>query len=265
VRAARVHTIGGVPRIDELDEPAGSEILEVGASSLNPVDLAIASGHFYGGVPDTPFVIGSEAVGNTADGRHLWRYSRGSMAERVDVSDSDTTVKIPDGVDDALALACGIAGLTGWLAVSWHARVTPEDTVLVLGASGTVGATAVQAAKLLGAARVVGAARRVGGVPAAADAVVSLEGAYELPAATVDTLKADDALLTKILTYHVVAGRLSSQEVTGMQKTVEGGDVTVSGTPEALEVGGAKVICGGVQTANATVYLIDGVLTPPAS
>jgi len=87
----------------------------------------------------------------------------------------------------------------------------------------------------------------------------------KLPAATVDTLKADDALLTKILTYHVVAGRLSSQEVTGMQKTVEGGDVTVSGTPEALEVGGAKVICGGVQTANATVYLIDGVLTPPAS
>ncbi len=87
----------------------------------------------------------------------------------------------------------------------------------------------------------------------------------KLPAATVDTLTTDDALLTKILTYHVVAGRLSPQEVIGMQKTVEGGDVTVSGTPEALEVGGAKVICGGVQTANATVYLIDGVLTPPAS
>jgi len=63
--------------------------------------------------------------------------------------------------------------------------VTPEDTVLVLGASGTLGSTAVQAAKLLGAARVIGAARRVDAVPDAADEVVALDGDYELPQATV--------------------------------------------------------------------------------
>jgi len=78
--------------------------------------------------------------------------------------------------------------VTGWLAVSWRAPVRADDVVLVLGASGTVGATALQGAKLLGARRVVGAARRTDAVPGAADAVVDLGG--ELPEATlvVDTL-----------------------------------------------------------------------------
>lgn len=84
----------------------------------------------------------------------------------------------------------------------------------------------------------------------------------KVPAATIDKLKTDDKLLTSILTYHVVAGRLSPDQVVGDQKTVEGGTLKVTGTPGMLEVNGNKVICGGVQTANATVYLIDGVLTP---
>ncbi|HEY7536362.1 MAG TPA: zinc-binding dehydrogenase [Gaiellaceae bacterium] len=187
MRAARLHEIGGAPRIDEVDEPAGGELLEVSAAALNPVDVAIGNGRFYGGTPELPYVIGSEAVGRTGDGRRVWYYAPSyvsCMAERV-VASPERTVEIPDGVDDGLALACGIAGLTGWLAVAWRARVTPEDTVLVLGASGTLGATALQAAKALGARRVVGAARRVEAVPEAADDAVSLAGEYELPQATV--------------------------------------------------------------------------------
>ena len=84
----------------------------------------------------------------------------------------------------------------------------------------------------------------------------------KVPAATLGTLKTDAPLLTKILTYHVVSGRLTPEQVVGMQKTVEGGTVDVTGSPDALKVNGANVICGGVQTANATVYLIDAVLTP---
>jgi NADPH2:quinone reductase len=184
VRAARIHRIGGVPQVDEIDEPAAPGALEVTASALNPVDISIANGRYYGGVPEPPFVTGSEAVGRTGDGRRLWYYARGSMAERVAPLDEARAVEIPDGVDDTLALACGVAGLTGWLAVTWRARVTPEDTVLVLGASGSLGATVVQAAKALGAARVIGAARRIEGVPDAADEVVRLEGDYTLPKAT---------------------------------------------------------------------------------
>jgi len=185
MRAARLHEIGGLPRVDEIDEPADGEILTVTASSMNPVDIATGAGRFYGGVPDTPYVIGSEAVGHTSDGRRLWYYAKQTMAEQVALTQPDRAVEVPEGVDDHLAIACGTAGLTGWLAVAWRARVTPQDTVLVLGASGTLGSTAVQAAKLLGASRVIGAARRIEAVPDAADDVVALSGEYELPSATV--------------------------------------------------------------------------------
>jgi uncharacterized surface protein with fasciclin (FAS1) repeats len=84
----------------------------------------------------------------------------------------------------------------------------------------------------------------------------------KIPAATINSLKTDDATLSKILTYHVVAGQLDPMQVIGSQKTVQGGDLEVTGTPDALKVNGINVICGGVKTANATVYLIDGVLMP---
>lgn len=87
----------------------------------------------------------------------------------------------------------------------------------------------------------------------------------KIPAATVNTLKTNDALLTKILTYHVVAGQLDPTAVVGKHPTVEKQDLTVTGSGDALKVNGASVICGGVKTANATVYLIDSVLMPPAS
>ncbi|SEA48855.1 fasciclin domain-containing protein [Leifsonia sp. 21MFCrub1.1] len=84
--------------------------------------------------------------------------------------------------------------------------------------------------------------------------------------ATIETLKTDagTATLTSILTYHVVPGQLSPSEIDGTHKTVEGSDVTVSGSGDSMKVNDANVICGGVKTANATVYLIDSVLMPPA-
>jgi uncharacterized surface protein with fasciclin (FAS1) repeats len=86
----------------------------------------------------------------------------------------------------------------------------------------------------------------------------------KIPAATINTLKTNSALLTKILTYHVVAGQLDPAAVVGKQTTVEKGSLTVTGSGDNLMVNNAKVICGGVKTANATVYLIDTVLMPPA-
>jgi uncharacterized surface protein with fasciclin (FAS1) repeats len=82
--------------------------------------------------------------------------------------------------------------------------------------------------------------------------------------ATINSLKTDSATLTKILTYHVVPGQASPSKVAGTHKTVEGATVSVTGSGNDLKVNGASVICGGVHTANATVYLIDTVLMPPA-
>lgn len=82
--------------------------------------------------------------------------------------------------------------------------------------------------------------------------------------ATIETLKTDSTLLTSILTYHVVPGQIEPADIPGMHTTVNGADLEVTGSGDALMVNGANVICGGVQTANATVYLIDSVLLPPA-
>lgn len=86
----------------------------------------------------------------------------------------------------------------------------------------------------------------------------------KIDAATIDTLKTDSDLLTKILTYHVVPGQIAPDKIDGTHATVEGQDVTVTGSGDSIKVNDANVICGGVQTANATVYLIDSVLMPPA-
>lgn len=83
--------------------------------------------------------------------------------------------------------------------------------------------------------------------------------------ATVESLKTDSATLTQILTYHVVPGQLAPQDVAGTHTTVEGSEVTVTGSGDSLKVGDASVVCGGVRTANATVYMIDSVLMPPAA
>ncbi len=82
--------------------------------------------------------------------------------------------------------------------------------------------------------------------------------------ATIEQLKTDSDLLTSILTYHVVSGQASPAQVVGTHKTVQGADLTVTGSGDHLQVNGANVVCGGVKTANATVYLIDTVLMPPA-
>jgi uncharacterized surface protein with fasciclin (FAS1) repeats len=88
----------------------------------------------------------------------------------------------------------------------------------------------------------------------------------KLDPATVESLKLPEnaALLTSILTYHVVPGQLLPSDVVGMQTTVQGATVNVTGSGDNFMVNDAKVICGGVHTANATVYLIDSVLMPPA-
>jgi uncharacterized surface protein with fasciclin (FAS1) repeats len=86
----------------------------------------------------------------------------------------------------------------------------------------------------------------------------------KLPPTTVDGLKTDSAGLNTILTYHVVPGQLSPANVDGTHTTAQGKSLTVTGSGNNMKVNGASVVCGGVHTANATVYMIDTVLTPPA-
>lgn len=85
----------------------------------------------------------------------------------------------------------------------------------------------------------------------------------KIPAADLDKVLADNATLTKILTYHVVPGKLAPSQLAGKHKTLQGSEVTVAGSGTDFTVGtAAKVVCGNVSTANATVYIIDSVLMP---
>ncbi|ORV10028.1 fasciclin domain-containing protein [Mycobacterium celatum] len=85
----------------------------------------------------------------------------------------------------------------------------------------------------------------------------------KLPASTIDELKTNADMLKNILTYHVVQGQQSPAMVDGTHKTLQGANVNVTGQGNGLKVNDAGLVCGGVHTANATVYMIDTVLTPP--
>lgn len=182
MRAARVTELGKPPEPAEI-ENGGS--LEIAAVALNPLDLAVAAGRFYGGHPPLPYVPGCEAVGRR-DGRRVYVFGGGRgtvedgfLQERAD-HPSELESPVPDGLDDAVAAACGIAGLAGWIPVATRAPVRRDDRVLVLGATGTAGSVAVQGARVLGAERIVAAGRDPARLERArklgADATVSLEG-----------------------------------------------------------------------------------------
>jgi NADPH2:quinone reductase len=165
VRAAVVTELGRAPEPADRPEPSGEVIYEISAVSLNPIDVNVGAGRYFGGHPELPYVPGCEGVGRAPDGTRVYLFGdglgvarNGLLAERV-AAKPDLGIPLPDAASDEIAAACGIAGLAGWMPVAWRAPVRKNDRVLVLGATGTVGLVAVQAAKLLGAERVVAAGR----------------------------------------------------------------------------------------------------------
>jgi NADPH:quinone reductase len=194
MRAAVISELGRPPAVAEVPEPvagAGDVVLEVAASALNPIDIAVGAGRFYAGHPDLPYVAGAEAVGRVGgDGALVWAAGgglgvarNGALAERAAVAET-TLAPVPDGADPELAVALGVAGIAGWLPLAWRAPVREGETVLVLGATGTAGLIAVQAARLLGAGRVVAAGRNAERLARAAavgaDETVRIQDARDL-------------------------------------------------------------------------------------
>jgi NADPH:quinone reductase-like Zn-dependent oxidoreductase len=164
MRAAVLHEHGGTPRCDEFEAPTESAdgvVVDVAAAGLHHFDLHKASGTFYTGPPPLPSIVGTDGVGRLPDGRRVYFDQTvspyGSMGERTLVP-RDATLEVAEGTDDIVAAALGNTGLAAWLALTWRAELQPGETLLVLGATGAVGAVAVQAARLLGAGRVVAVA-----------------------------------------------------------------------------------------------------------
>lgn len=92
-----------------------------------------------------------------------------------------------------------------------------------------------------------------------------------LPAGGRRALMADTARLTALLTHHVVQGRLGPVELAGAHTTLNNDEITIEGSGATYTIPAtatvlkqpATVLCGNMQTANATIYVIDQVLAPP--
>ncbi|HZQ77950.1 MAG TPA: zinc-binding alcohol dehydrogenase family protein [Acidimicrobiia bacterium] len=160
IRAARLHTPGKPLVVEEIPppEPGDGEVaVDMAFGGVNPVDRYMAEGRV---APDAPLprTLGMEGSGRrVGDGRPvlvqgagLATRRDGAWAGRVVVPAAALT-DIPDGVDLAEAAAMGVAGVTAWRTATELARVTADDRVLVLGASGGVGSILVSICSALGA------------------------------------------------------------------------------------------------------------------
>ena len=93
--------------------------------------------------------------------------------------------------------------------------------------------------------------------------IAPIDDAFEaVPEEDLSALAEDSDMLTDVLTYHVIPGQLSPDEIVGEHETVQGDTVTVEGEGEGMMFDDAGLVCGGVTTSNATVYMVDGVLMP---
>ncbi|OSZ75074.1 fasciclin domain-containing protein [Hydrogenophaga sp. IBVHS1] len=88
------------------------------------------------------------------------------------------------------------------------------------------------------------------------------EAFAKIPKATLDALLKDKAALTKVLTYHVVPGKVMAKDVkAGPVKTVQGGSFTVS-TTGGVKVDAANVVKTDIAADNGVIHVIDTVIMP---
>lgn len=142
-----------------MPEPVdGSVLIDVDTAGLGGWDVLGA----YRLDVEFPCVIRGEGVGRAPNGRRVYFGERslipfGAWAERTIVPVAEVW-DVPDNVDDKLAITMAIAGI-GALVPLESAKVQSGESVLVLGATGTIGQLALQMARLMGAGRVVAASR----------------------------------------------------------------------------------------------------------
>ena len=92
------------------------------------------------------------------------------------------------------------------------------------------------------------------------------EAFAKIPPAALEALLKDKAALTKVLTYHVVAGKVMAKDVVKLStaKTVEGADVAIMVMDGKVMVNKAHVVKTDIETSNGVIHVIDSVIMPPA-
>ncbi|HVV17853.1 MAG TPA: NADPH:quinone oxidoreductase family protein [Pseudonocardiaceae bacterium] len=162
MRAVQITEFGGpevmhVVDVDEPERPPGHTLVHVTRAGINYADTHLTE-NSYLAPASLPMIPGGEVTGTTEDGRHVVALPpSGGYAERVAVPDQ-LVFDMPDGVDDAQALALIVQGLTAWHLLTTSTHLTPGESVVVHAAAGGVGTLAVQLARQLGAGRIIATA-----------------------------------------------------------------------------------------------------------
>ncbi|MFE3545197.1 NADP-dependent oxidoreductase [Nocardia sp. NPDC059177] len=177
MRAIVVQKFGGTPELAEMPVPQpghGEVQVALDSAGVNPFDLKMADGLLEGKMPtDFPMILGVDgagtvsaigsgvskfAVGDKVVGKFLTAPAgHGSWAQYAVVPEDATLVPIPDGLTTVAAAALPTAGVTAQDLVD-AARIQPDQTVLIVGATGGVGSFLVQLANIAGA-QVIATAR----------------------------------------------------------------------------------------------------------
>lgn len=174
MRAARLHSFGQAPVVDDVDVPArdsGQTLVRIDAAALGHLDMTVASGNFDVR-PALPHIGGTDGAGTVVEsdtfepgtrvlvrGGGVGLFKDGCWAEYVVAADKAFT-PFDSGLDPAVAATFLLPSTTGYVAVHDVADIRVGERVIVSGASGAVGAMAAQFALLAGASEVIGVVPR---------------------------------------------------------------------------------------------------------
>ena len=162
MRCVQIEEFGGPEVLEVADlpkpEPGEGEVLiEVSRAGINFADTHQRENSYLARY-EVPLVLGGEVAGTTPDGRRVVALvGSGGYAEYA-VANEAAVFPIPDGVDDAVALALIIQGLTAWHLFKTSAKLAEGESVVVVSGAGGVGNLALQLAKPFGAGRVIATA-----------------------------------------------------------------------------------------------------------
>jgi NADPH2:quinone reductase len=163
MRAIQIEEFGGPEVLQVVDLPVpevgdGEVLIRVEHAGMNYADTHQRTNDYLQPY-ELPLIPGAEVVGVREDtGERVVAMSGiGGYAEYA-TAPAALTFPVPDGIDDATALALLVQGLTAWHLYRTSAKLAPGESVVVHAAAGGVGSLAVQLGKPLGAGRVIGAA-----------------------------------------------------------------------------------------------------------
>ncbi len=162
MRCVQIEEFGGPEVLEVADlpkpEPGEGEVLiEVSRAGINFADTHQRENSYLARY-EVPLVLGGEVAGTTPDGRRVVALvGSGGYAEYA-VANEAAVFPIPEGVDDAVALALIVQGLTAWHLFKTSAKLAEGESVVVISGAGGVGNLALQLAKPFGAGRVIATA-----------------------------------------------------------------------------------------------------------